>query len=110
MCLLTLSCFSTFKQLLLYLHTFRGQDEVACSTSPNKMINGTAPQSARSNFVFSNFISVFCGMFWMCACSSEEAKTKIPHKVSASLAQALEKLDLSKKAEKEKLGQSQQCS
>lgn len=41
----------------------------------------------------------------MCVCSSEEAKTKIPHKVSATLAQALEKLDLSKKAEKEKLGQ-----
>ncbi|XP_075884122.1 cysteine and histidine-rich domain-containing protein 1 [Nelusetta ayraudi] len=35
--------------------------------------------------------------------SSEEAMTKIPHKVSASLAQVLEKLDLSKKAEKEKL-------
>ncbi|KAM9335260.1 cysteine and histidine-rich domain-containing protein 1 [Symphorus nematophorus] len=34
--------------------------------------------------------------------SSDEPKTKLPHKVSASLAQALEKLDLSKKAEKEK--------
>lgn len=41
----------------------------------------------------------------MAACSSEEAMTKIPHKVSASLAQVLEKLDLSKKAQKEKLGQ-----
>lgn len=59
---------------------------------------------------FSIFVSVFCGTFWTWACSSEEAKTKIPHKVSASLAQALEKLDLSKKAEKEKLGQSEQRS
>ncbi|KAF1380823.1 hypothetical protein PFLUV_G00168000 [Perca fluviatilis] len=34
--------------------------------------------------------------------SSEEPKTKLPHKVSASLAQALEKLDISTKAEKDK--------
>ncbi|XP_074518081.1 cysteine and histidine-rich domain-containing protein 1 [Halichoeres trimaculatus] len=34
--------------------------------------------------------------------SSDEPKTKLPHKVSASLAQALEKLDITKKAEKEK--------
>lgn len=34
--------------------------------------------------------------------SSEETKTKLPHKVSASLAQVLEKLDISKKAEEEK--------
>ncbi|XP_076581158.1 cysteine and histidine-rich domain-containing protein 1 [Chaetodon auriga] len=33
--------------------------------------------------------------------SSDEPKTKLPHKVSASLAQVLEKLDISKKAEKE---------
>lgn len=38
-------------------------------------------------------------------CSSDEAKTKLPHKVSASLAQALEKLDISNRAEKEKKGQ-----
>lgn len=41
----------------------------------------------------------------MCVCSSDEPKTKLPHKVSASLAQALQKLDLSKKAEKEKQGE-----
>ncbi|XP_073331172.1 cysteine and histidine-rich domain-containing protein 1 [Pagrus major] len=34
--------------------------------------------------------------------SSEEPRTKLPHKVSASLAQALEKLDVNKKAEQEK--------
>ncbi|TNN70137.1 Cysteine and histidine-rich domain-containing protein 1 [Liparis tanakae] len=34
--------------------------------------------------------------------SSEEPKTKLPHKVSASLAQVLEKLDISKKAEEER--------
>ncbi|KAI3375660.1 hypothetical protein L3Q82_003966 [Scortum barcoo] len=34
--------------------------------------------------------------------SSDEPKVKLPHKVSASLAQALEKLDISKRAEKEK--------
>ncbi|XP_068443271.1 cysteine and histidine-rich domain-containing protein 1 [Clinocottus analis] len=34
--------------------------------------------------------------------SSEETKTKLPHKVSASLTQVLQKLDLSKKAEDEK--------
>ncbi|XP_042368274.1 cysteine and histidine-rich domain-containing protein 1 [Plectropomus leopardus] len=34
--------------------------------------------------------------------SSEEPKTKLPHKVSASLAQVLEKLDISKRAEREK--------
>lgn len=39
------------------------------------------------------------------ACSSEEAKTELPHKVSAALTQALQKLDLSKRAQKEKEGQ-----
>ncbi|XP_033507588.1 cysteine and histidine-rich domain-containing protein 1 [Epinephelus lanceolatus] len=34
--------------------------------------------------------------------SSDEAKTKLPHKVSASLAQVLEKLDISNRAENEK--------
>uniref|UniRef100_A0A3Q4BHV9 Uncharacterized protein n=1 Tax=Mola mola TaxID=94237 RepID=A0A3Q4BHV9_MOLML len=34
--------------------------------------------------------------------SSEEAKTELPHKVSAALTQALQKLDLSKRAQKEK--------
>lgn len=34
--------------------------------------------------------------------SSDEDKTKLPHKVSASLAQVLDKLDISKKAEREK--------
>ncbi|XP_047429186.1 cysteine and histidine-rich domain-containing protein 1 [Mugil cephalus] len=35
--------------------------------------------------------------------SSEEPMVKLPHKVSASLAQALEKLDISKRAENEKI-------
>ncbi|XP_029136147.1 cysteine and histidine-rich domain-containing protein 1 [Labrus bergylta] len=34
--------------------------------------------------------------------SSEEPKTKLPHKVSASLSQALEKMDISKRVEREK--------
>ncbi|XP_041635855.1 cysteine and histidine-rich domain-containing protein 1 [Cheilinus undulatus] len=34
--------------------------------------------------------------------SSDEPKTKLPHKVSATLTQALEKLDISKKVEREK--------
>ncbi|XP_045920935.1 cysteine and histidine-rich domain-containing protein 1 [Micropterus dolomieu] len=34
--------------------------------------------------------------------SSDKPKTKLPHKVSASLAQVLEKLDMSKRVEKEK--------
>ncbi|KAM6960121.1 cysteine and histidine-rich domain-containing protein 1 [Tautogolabrus adspersus] len=34
--------------------------------------------------------------------SSEEPKTKLPHKVSASLSQALTKMDISKRAEQEK--------
>uniref|UniRef100_A0A3Q3XAA6 Uncharacterized protein n=1 Tax=Mola mola TaxID=94237 RepID=A0A3Q3XAA6_MOLML len=37
--------------------------------------------------------------------NSEEAKTELPHKVSAALTQALQKLDLSKRAQKEKEGQ-----
>uniref|UniRef100_A0A669DJG2 Zgc:92429 n=1 Tax=Oreochromis niloticus TaxID=8128 RepID=A0A669DJG2_ORENI len=36
--------------------------------------------------------------------SSDEPMTKLPHKVSASLAQALEKLDISKRGENEKKG------
>lgn len=48
----------------------------------------------------------------MCVCvfSPNEAKLKLPVKVSASLAQVLEKLDLSKKAEKENQGQSVRAS
>lgn len=42
----------------------------------------------------------------MCVFSPNEAKLKLPLKVSASLAQVLEKLDLSKKAEKENQGES----
>uniref|UniRef100_A0A3Q3N8I8 Zgc:92429 n=1 Tax=Labrus bergylta TaxID=56723 RepID=A0A3Q3N8I8_9LABR len=38
--------------------------------------------------------------------SSEEPKTKLPHKVSASLSQALEKMDISKRVEREKKGKS----
>lgn len=41
----------------------------------------------------------------MCTHSPDEAKTKLPLKVSTSLAQVLEKLDLSKKAEREKQGE-----
>lgn len=36
--------------------------------------------------------------------SSDEPMTKLPQKVSASLAQALEKLDISKRGEDEKKG------
>lgn len=41
---------------------------------------------------------------FFCARSPDEAKMKLPLKVSTSLAQALQKLDLSKKAEREKEG------
>lgn len=48
------------------------------------------------------------GNMCVCVCvfSPNEGKIKLPLKVSASLAQVLETLDLSKKAEKENQGES----
>lgn len=66
--------------------------------------------TAGINYSLRNSCVSVCSCLCMCVFislrvhSSDEPMTKLPQKVSASLAQALEKLDISKRGENEKKG------